>query len=647
MKDGTKLSLSRKPFRQNNREGCLKSGLQRQPTSPITNSAIKRLLLSLPGLCLGMVLPSVTALMPSRVLAAEKIFISYGPIQLSLPVSALEEYAREGKINQDLGFYAQFFKPEQLEQLRRILQTRANVSPVAVAQFLYTPQGEILLRRVGEIIQTKAFQPGFYAIRAALIQAAADPQGLTPLNVLRKFPTYAIRINSDRGFEIIDELSNLIGKTQGAIAAVEQEALAEISAQSSTQMPFQPSQMATPSNIPAGRDLQQPGPLSWEMQTLTLNDLSRSRTFPVDVYLPQLSGRAAPVIVISHGLGSDRLSYAYLARHLASHGFAVALPEHPGSNSQQLQALISGLTSDAAPPSEAVDRPLDMKYLLDQLAATYRGRLDMQNVGVLGQSFGGYTALALAGAEINFENLEKDCTAINSSLNLSLLLQCRALLLPQIDYQLGDDRIKAAIAINPVDSSIFGKSEMSGIKVPIMLFASSNDTAAPALSEQIKPFTWLTTPNKYLVLMKKATHFSTLGEAFEGTGVVKIPPQVAGPNPVTAFGYVKALSLAFFKTYVSNEPEYQQYLNASYAQYISRDEIPLVLIQSLTEEQLQGISNTSTAQPIPSPTPNTFQLSSPPALPLQGDERNSSPSLPGDRVEALGVPYPKNIAPTP
>lgn len=646
MKDGTGLSLSRKRFRQRKREECLEGRLSLQPTHPITNPLIKRLLLSLPSLCLGMVLPFVTTLMPSRVLSAEEIFISYGPIQLSLPVSALEEYAIEGKINQNLGFYAQFFKPEQMEQLRRILQTRANVSPVAVAQFLYTPQGEILLRRIGEIIQTKAFQPGFYAIRAALIQAAADPEGLTPLNVLRKFPTYAIRINSDRGFEIIEDLSNLIGKTQGAIAAVEQEALAEISA-SSTQSPFQASPLATPSNIPTGRDLQEPGPLSWEMQTLTLNDLSRSRTFPVDVYLPQLSGRAAPVIVISHGLGSDRSSYAYLAKHLASHGFAVALPEHPGSNSEQLQALVSGLTSDAAPPSEAVDRPLDMKYLLDQLAATYRGRLDMQQVGVLGQSFGGYTALALAGAEINFEKLQKDCDLLDESLNLSLLLQCRALLLPQIDYQLQDERIKAAIAINPVDSSIFGKSEMGDIKIPVMLFASSNDTAAPALSEQILPFTWLTTPNKYLVLMKKATHFSTLGEAFEGTGVVKIPTQVAGPNPTTAFGYVKALSLAFFKSHVSNEPEYQQYLNAAYAQSISRDEIPLILIESLTEEQLQGVSNTSAAQPIPSSTPNNFRLTSPSALPLAGERINHRPSLAGKEAGGLDLPYPKSIAPTP
>ncbi|MEW5857222.1 MAG: hypothetical protein AB1861_07560, partial [Cyanobacteriota bacterium] len=94
--------------------------------------------------------------------------------------------------------------------------------------------------------------------------------------------------------------------------------------------------------------------------------------------------------------------------------------------------------------------------------------------------------------------------------------------------------------------------------------------------------------------------------------------------------------LAFFKSYVSNEPEYQQYLNASYAQHISQDEIPLILIQSLTEEQLQGISNTSAAQPIPSPIPNTFRLTSPPA-----------PSLQGEGAGELGLPSPKSIAPTP
>jgi len=41
------------------------------------------------------------------------------------------------------------------------------------------------------------------------------------------------------------------------------------------------------------------------------------------------------VIVISHGLGSDRTSFEYLATALAS--YFAAVPEHPGSNAQQLR----------------------------------------------------------------------------------------------------------------------------------------------------------------------------------------------------------------------------------------------------------------------------------------------------------------------
>ncbi|WP_348257416.1 alpha/beta hydrolase [Funiculus sociatus] len=617
MKDGTGLSLLMRNFRDGYplKPGQSLVGLspcrggqfqprfeaRRSPRVGIPKQSLgtRKFILSL-----ALAIPAIIAAMPSRVLGAEQIFISYGPLQLTLPVSALEVYAREGKINDDLAFYARYIKPEQLAQLRNILLTRADVSPVAVAQFLYTPQGEVILRRVGEVIQTKAFQPGFYAIRAALIQAAADPEGLTLLNVLRNFPTYAVRINSERGFEILGDLTNAIRETQVAIASVEQQAIAEAATTPSDQSISAPLPMATSLNSSQGQDLQQQGPLKWEKQTLLLNDFSRSRAYAVDVYLPQLSGRSAPVIVISHGLGNDRTSFAYLAEHLASYGFAVAVPEHPGSNAERVRELFSGLANEAGPPSEAVDRPLDVKYLLDQLGATYQGRINLQQVGVMGQSFGGYTALALAGAEINFEQLQKDCPVLNETLNLSLLLQCRAIKLPPVDYNLQDGRVKAAIAINPVTSTIFGQSELADIKVPVMLVASSNDTVTPPLAEQILPFTWLTTPDKYLVLLKQGTHFSTMAESVANGGVIPIPVSVIGPDPKIAFNYMKLLSLAFFKTHVAGEQDYQRYLNAQYAQSISQDVLPLSLLQSLTAEQLNmRINRQQRTENRVSPTP--------------------------------------------
>jgi len=136
--------------------------------------------------------------------------------------------------------------------------------------------------------------------------------------------------------------------------------------------------------------------------------------------------------------------------------------------------------------------------------------------------------------------------------------------------------------------------------VPLMLVAASDDTVAPALPEQIQPFTWLTTPNKYLVLLKGGTHFSTL---VESSGGVPVPPEAIGPGPDVAQNYMKALSLAFFQTNIANNPEYEVYLSASYAQFISQYPLPLSLVQSLTENQLRQASKSRTPAPTPSAQP--------------------------------------------
>ncbi len=98
---------------------------------------------------------------------------------------------------------------------------------------------------------------------------------------------------------------------------------------------------------------------------------------------------------------------------------------------------------------------LDVKYILNELEkanqsdARFKGKLNLQQVGVFGQSLGGYTALALAGAEINFGKLQKDCQpeVLQDTWNMSLLLQCRALALNKgtgKKLNLRDERVKAA-----------------------------------------------------------------------------------------------------------------------------------------------------------------------------------------------------------
>ena len=523
------------------------------------------------GCCVGL-----ETYLNTKAIAAENIILNYGVLEFSVSVDSLETYSKTGKIDHELKSYTDFLTPEQLAQFKLGLTSSADFSHLAIAQFLYSFQGEKILERMSQVFKTKARQPGFYALRSALILAAADQDGgLTPLNVIKKFPTQTLRIDSRQGLETFKDLSKVVQSNALSVAAVEQQVIKERQ------------DLTTVAPQERNLNLLTPGGYAYRQQRLTMNDIRRDRTFPVDLYLPKIPGKQElPLIVISHGLGSDLTTFAYLAQHLASHGFAVAVPEHPGSSAKQIEALLNGLESDVTPPQELIDRPLDIKFLLDRLADSFGHKVDVNNVGVIGQSFGGYTALALAGAEINWKSLNHDCPNLDTSWNLSWLIQCLALQIPLVvtKRELKDERIKAVIAINPLVSSLFGKESLSKIDIPVMFISGSSDPITPALSEQIIPFTWLTTREKYLVLLKGGTHFSTLNES---TGSIPVPKKAIGPSPKIARDYVQQLGLAFFGKNITKKEIYGNYLNAEYGALMSRKKFPLRLVESLDPDLLK------------------------------------------------------------
>lgn len=544
------------------------------------NQAVRQLNLGL-GMATAL-LCGVGLAEPAR--AAEQIYISYGLLETSVSIESLNLFASKGIVRRDLATYTRYITPAQLQDLQRLLSSRVVADEVAVAQFLYTPQGEVLLERLGEVVQTESRRSGFSAIRAALILAAADEtEGLTPLNVLDKFPLASIRLDVERSLEIAQQIETLIQQTNQAIATIEQQSALEAATAPVTDF----------SQLP---DLRQPSTSTWLKQSLDLVDERRDRAFAADLYLPvsnrpQLLQSPVPLVVISHGLGSDRSSYAYLAEHLASYGFAVAVLEHPGSNAEQLQALISGQDKDLAKPSEFIDRPLDVTFLLDRLAAEaetspdWQRPLDLENVALIGQSFGAYTALAVAGAEMNLSQLQADCE-VGDFLNLSLLLQCRALDVADGAVNLRDERVKAVIAINLVGSSVFGQTGYGQVNVPILMVTANTDTVAPSLLEQIFPFTWLGSADRYLAMLQGASHFSTIGEAPADSGAVPLPPAIIGPDPTIARRYLNALSVAFLDTYLNGDSRYTPQLSSSYARFISQTPLPLRLVKSFTATQL-------------------------------------------------------------
>lgn len=512
--------------------------------------------------------------------AAERVYFSYNSLRLSLGVDALEIFAQDGTINKELEFYLRGVNAQERAIFRQALVKSYNFEPVQLSRFFRTSTGEAILKNIGTLIQIQGGQNGQYAIRGALIQAANHPEGLTILNFIRQFPT-DIQLDTDKILLAFNLIDNLVKANQ--IMVEELDRLSEKEAATEKVIDY--------STLP---NIDKPGQWGYQQQRLTLQDKSRDRNFYVDLYYPQQwpTGKIY-VVIISHGLASRPEDYDSLAKHLASYGYLVAIPQHPGSDFYQVQAMLEGYSRELFNLEEFINRPLDISYLLDELErlnqSLFEGRLNLETVGAMGHSFGGYAVLALAGAQIDFENLQQDCDRTIWSPNLSLLIQCRALDLPRQVYHLKDSRIKAVIVVNPFNSGIFGAKGLSQISIPVFIVAGSQDPAAPLVLEQGLAFIWLMTSEKYLGLVKGQAHinFSKLDAGTQS--LIKSFTDLTVADQLLVDKYDNAMMLSFFQVYLNNNQQYRPYLQSSYADYISQKPFEFYLVNASSSITLQNI----------------------------------------------------------
>lgn len=495
--------------------------------------------------------------------AAEKIYVRYQFVEFSLAVADLEAFATTGEVSDELGFYLNRFPLDRQVQARQFLQARYDISAVAMARMSYTYAGDRLLSRAGEMLQTPSGINGWYAIRSALIQSAADPGGLSLINFLRYFPT-DLRLNLTEILAFIGEFSSLRAEIDATMR--ELQAVAEPAAIEAASLQ---------------RDLRQTGTIVGVKQTLTLVDTQRDRSVVVDLYLPQVPS-PAPVLILSNGLGARRQRFEPLANHLVSYGFAVVVPDHPGSDAERQRAFYAGFYPEPFDAEEYIDRPLDITFVLDELdrrnASELGDRLNLDQVGMLGYSFGGTTALSLLGATIDFDHLEQDCGSDLNIFNISILYQCRALELPRRSVAFKDDRIKAAFLFVPFGRSVFGQAGLSQVNRPVFWSATDADILTPLSIEQVPPFAWLSSPEKYLVVADGLPHTRVVLQLMNRFMATPLSGDEAS---LVTQNYLNAMSVAFFKVHVAQQREYQSYLQAPYLQQLDEAAYPLYLVRQI------------------------------------------------------------------
>jgi predicted dienelactone hydrolase len=520
--------------------------------------------------------------------AAEKVVLRFGLLEETVTLAELQKAAKTGELPESLGLYAGRLSTQQRRFLIGGLNAKVPVNVVMMSRLLNTQVSNTILSDISTAIVRKD-TAGVQAIRAGLILGSTAPDGLSVLSFIAAYPSQRLAIDLPQALTVASGLNFAFWRTQQFMLAITPRLDPR---QPQIAFPFDPSQ---------------PGNSSVEILKLQEIDQKRQRTIPVDVYWSNAVNTDKPVIVFSHGLGSVRTDLRYLAEHLASHGYVVAALEHPGSNQTNTNAAIQG-KNRLLKPQEFLERPQDVSFVLDELEKINRtpnhplaGKLATNKTMVLGYSFGGGTALALAGGEFQIAELKQRCAKNVARLSLGEGVQCIAKELPENSYQLRDNRIKQAIAFNPTTSLLFGETGLTKVQIPTLILASSADKTTPALTEQIVAFTKIPSP-KWLVGVLGGTHLSVKDPSttLDQVGKPNTPfsgGEIVGEKATDVRKFVKSITLAMAAQLTPEANKYAVFLTPDYAQFASTQIFPLRLITEIPPEAMELIQQPENKQP--------------------------------------------------
>ncbi|MDE1166548.1 MAG: dienelactone hydrolase [Pseudomonas sp.] len=174
-----------------------------------------------------------------------------------------------------------------------------------------------------------------------------------------------------------------------------------------------------------------------------------------------------PMLMLSHGNAGTPLALHDLITSLTRMGFVVVAVIHPGDNYKDHSRLgaLSNLYGRPLQISEAITAALG-----DPMLSPF---VNADQVGVIGYSAGGETALILAGAQPDLQRLRKYCTErpddADACKTQGELLVDRDDLLPE-----ADPRVHAILLMAPL-GLMFNRQTLSQVQVPTLIYSGDSD----------------------------------------------------------------------------------------------------------------------------------------------------------------------------
>lgn len=286
-----------------------------------------------------------------------------------------------------------------------------------------------------------------------------------------------------------------------------------------------------------------PGPHAVASKNFDWNDAERKRDVPVKIYYPQDVKTPVPVILWSHGLGGNREAYVYLGRFWASHGYIVVHLQHKGSDSAVLREGGMQALRTAGNARNAVDRPKDITFVIDQLMklnqdqGEFKGRFNLDAIGVGGHSFGAQTTLLAGGQKLG----------------------------PTTSFT--DSRVKALMPMSaPVPAAILRERAYQNIKLPIMHMTGTKDDSPISetkAAERRIPFDKIAGCPQWFINFQDGDHMIFSGRMARAESEQK-------KQDLVFQKLIKQCSLTFWNAHLKKDAQALDWLNNQMKTYLGK-----------------------------------------------------------------------------
>jgi dienelactone hydrolase len=307
----------------------------------------------------------------------------------------------------------------------------------------------------------------------------------------------------------------------------------------------------------AGRDL---APATQDVFTVPLWDRPRRQLAVRDA---AAHPGTYPLIIFSHSSGSGRRQSTFLCTHLASHGYLVAALDHSEIVAPELARKAGESEEQKIKRWEALiaSRVPDVHFVLDHLfsgtLSDLEAKPDPAGIGIVGHSFGGWTALAATEVEL---------------------------------------RIRSVVALAPAGASRPRPGILPvtlafkwGRDVPTLYLVAENDVSTPLVG--MYEIFERTPATKQMIVLRRADHLHFMDdveELHEAVRKMPLPPELAYVQremlPITelcsgqqAELFVRGLTLCHLDATLRQEGEAERFLAGDIAAELAQRDVAAIV----------------------------------------------------------------------